>query len=380
MVLPTESPTGFRLATNCGRRVAWIVLAAAIAFAIDGPAPAQAISWRQAQRQPAPWFATDESRGVVASVIAYQLPCGGWDKNLDLAAPLAGAARAALADRVDEGTIDNGATVTPLRFLARAVKATGNQDAKQAFLRGLDYLLEAQYDNGGWPMYYPLRPRGYYSHIHFNDNSITNVLRLLDDVAQGRGDFDFVDERRRALATAAIERGVDCILRCQVIVDGKPTVWCAQHDEHTLAPAKARSYELPSLSGQESVGIVQFLMRTDPPTPPIAAAVEGAVDWFERVKIPGQRVEWTRDEEGVDRIVVDDPAAGPLWARFYEIGTNRPMFVGRDGVVHRRLAEIERERRVNYAYIGSWPRELVERDYPAWVARRGKAGGDDSRR
>ena len=380
MVLPTEAPTALRLATNCGRRAVRIVLAAAIAFAIDTPAPAQAISWRQAQRQPASWFATDEGRGVVASVIAYQLPCGGWDKNLDLAAPLTGAARAALADRVDEGTIDNGATVTPLRFLARAVKATGDQDAKQAILRGLDYLLEAQYDNGGWPMYYPLRPRGYYSHIHFNDNSITNVLRLLDDVAHGRGDFDFVDERRRALATAAIERGVDCILRCQVIVDGKPTVWCAQHDEHTLAPAKARSYELPSLSGQESVGIVQFLMRTEPPTPRIAAAVEGAVDWFGRVKIPGQRVEWTRDEEGVDRIVVDDPAAGPLWARFYEIGTNRPMFVGRDGVVHRRLAEIERERRVNYAYVGSWPRELLERDYPAWVARRGKAEGDDSRR
>ena len=39
--------------------------------------------------------------------------------------------------------------------------------------------------------------------------------------------------------------------------------------------------------------------------------------------------------------MVADPSAGPLWARFYEIGTNRPMFVGRDGIVHDHLADIE---------------------------------------
>ena len=44
------------------------------------------------------------------------------------------------------------------------------------------------------------------------------------------------------------------------MVNGRRTVWCAQHDETTLRPAGARTYEHASLSGYESVGIVRFLM------------------------------------------------------------------------------------------------------------------------
>lgn len=353
------------------RCIAWALVATALA----GPlaAPVAAVTWRQAARQRPGWFQSDEGRRVVANVIAYQLPCGGWDKNIDMAARLDDAARAALAERTDEGTIDNGATVEQLRFLARAIAAAGDADkapaAAASFQRGIDYLLEAQYDNGGWPMYYPLRPRGYYSHIHFNDDGMANVLNLLADIAEGRPGFDFVDAAGRQRAAAALARGIECILKCQVVVDGQRTAWCAQHDEHTLAPAKARTYELPSLSGQESVAVVRVLMRIQEPTPEIIAAVNDAVAWLERVKITGQRIEWVRNEDGVDRIVVDDPQASPLWARFYEIGTNRPMFVGRDGVVRDRLADIERERRVHYAYLGAWPAELLAEDYPAWRQR-----------
>jgi PelA/Pel-15E family pectate lyase len=98
-------------------------------------------------------------------------------------------------------------------------------------------------------------------------------------------------------------------------------------------------------------------------------AIEGAVDWFQGAKIEGLRVEWIRDEGARrprDRVAVPDPSAEPLWARFYEIGTNRPMFVGRDGVVHEHLDDIERERRVGYAWLGDWPEDLLEKHYPRW--------------
>ena len=36
---------------------------------------------------------------------------------------------------------------------------------------------------------------------------------------------------------------MECILNTQVKQNGKLTVWCAQHDEHTLAPAKAHEEE-----------------------------------------------------------------------------------------------------------------------------------------
>jgi PelA/Pel-15E family pectate lyase len=121
-------------------------------------------------------------------------------------------------------------------------------------------------------------------------------------------------------------------------------------------------------------------MKIDEPSPEIRRAIESAIDWFERVKIEGQAVRWERDGGGngasrrpIDRVVVSDASAGPLWARFYEIGTNRPMFVGRDGIVHDHLADIERERRLGYSWLGDWPRNLLEEQYPAW---RKKWGGE----
>ena len=104
--------------------------------------------------------------------------------------------RKQLARRREEATIDNRATYSQLRFLARAYSATQDQRLRDAFAKGLDYLLAAQYENGGWPIFYPIR-KGYYTHIHFNDNSVSGVLEFLRDVTDGKTPFDFVDSVRR---------------------------------------------------------------------------------------------------------------------------------------------------------------------------------------
>jgi PelA/Pel-15E family pectate lyase len=136
----------------------------------------------------------------------------------------------------------------------------------------------------------------------------------------------------------------------------------------TFEPAAARTYELVSLSGQESVGLVRVLMSVDHPSPEIIDAVRGAVTWLESVKIEGIRVVRVQIPQGSDRAVEADADAPPIWARFYEIGTNRPMFVGRDGVIHDKYSQIERERRRGYAYYGYWPQKLLRKEYPAWAA------------
>lgn len=355
--------TGFK-----HRLIAVLSTSAALAAANH----AHAIRWERAQRQSPGWFSSEEGKQVVDNVLAIQLPCGGWDKNLertmDMAAPFSEAFRRRLTRRPDQATIDNGATYTQLRFLARAYAATHDKRVRDAFDRGLDYLLAAQYDNGGWPMYSPLR-NGYYSHIHFNDNSVAGVLELLDDVADGKPPFDFVDAPRRERAAAAVAKGIDCILKCQVVIEGRRTAWCAQHDEKTLRPAPARSFEPVSLSGNESVDLVRLLMRVDNPSPEIISAVRNAVAWFEAVKIAGIRVVPIQTEAGRDLAVQHDPTAPPIWARFYEIGTNRPIFPGRDGIAHDHYANIERERRLGYAYYGYWPARLLESEFPAWAAK-----------
>jgi PelA/Pel-15E family pectate lyase len=325
---------------------------------------AGAVRWNDALRQPAEWYAGPEAQGVAAQVLLWQHASGGWPKNTDMSLAPTEAQRAARS--FAEPTIDNGGTTTPLRFLATVISARPDPALAAAFLRGFDYLLVSQYGNGGWPQFYPLKP-GYYSHITYNDNAMVNVLTLLRETAQGRAPFAFVDEARRTRAAAAVERGIACILRTQVKQDGKLTAWCAQHDENTFAPAWARNFEPPSLSGMESSGIVKFLMATSPVTPEIIAAVEGAVAWLESVRVHGLRVENSTGADGKrERLAVADPAAPPLWARFYELGTNRPIYLGRDKVVRYDHNEIERERRVGYAYLSDWPANLLAKDYPRW--------------
>jgi PelA/Pel-15E family pectate lyase len=324
-----------------------------------------AVSWRDVLKQPAAWYATAEARAVAAAVLLYQSPEGGWTKNTDMTEPPP-ADYLALQPSARAPTIDNGATTTQLCYLALVYTATGEASLRAAFERGFDYLLAAQYENGGWPQFFPLK-KGYYSHITYNDNAMVNVLTLLREAAQGKEPFAFVDGERRSRASAAVQRGIACILRTQVKQDGRLTAWCAQHDEHTFAPAWARNFEPPSLSGMESAGIVKFLLGEENPSPEIIAAIEAAVAWFETVKISGLRVDSSPGTDGKrDRIAVSDPAAPPLWARFYELGTNRPIFLGRDKVVHYDHNEVERERRAGYGYLGTWPAQLLTRDYPRW--------------
>jgi PelA/Pel-15E family pectate lyase len=315
------------------------------------------------------WYASAEARSAADTVLRYQSTHGAWPKNTDLLAPATPEALAAVEKDGKANTIDNGATTTPIRFLSRLAGATGEPRYRDAVLRGVDYLLTSQYPNGGFPQFFPLR-RGYYSHITYNDGAMVNALELLRDVAEARAPFGFIDAARRTRAAAAVARGLDCILRTQVRHEGRLTAWCAQHDEHTLAPAWARAYEPPSLSGGESVGIVRFLMAIESPTPEIIAAIEGAVAWFRAVPITGQRLDEVRRSDGRrERILTPDPAAPPLWARFYEPGTHRPLYLDRDSQPNYDFMKVGYERRSGYNYHTTAPATLLERDYPAWRAR-----------
>jgi PelA/Pel-15E family pectate lyase len=315
-------------------------------------------------RQSGQWFQSEEGRRIADNVLTWQSPHGAWPKNRDTASqPYRGD-----KDKLN-GTFDNGATTGELRFLASAFCAIKEPRYGQAFLKGLDHILEAQYSNGGWPQFYPPGP-DYPRHITFNDGAMIRLMTFLREVVQGEPPCDLVDHNRRDKAQAAIARGIDCILKTQIRQNGKLAVWCAQHDEASLTPTWARAYEPPSLSGSESVGVVRFLMSVEHPTPEIIAAVEGAVEWFKSVAIYGLRLETFTDAQGRDdRRIVTDPDAGPLWARFHELGTNRPIFLDRDSVVRYSLAEIGQERRGGYAWYGSWADELLAKDYPEWRSK-----------
>lgn len=344
------------------------------AFAISAAqAERLQIKWKNALRQKPDWYGGPDARRIADNLLRWQLPSGGWPKNIDMAVVLSQGEAAQIGKRAGEAdaTIDNGATWTQLTYLARVFNASQEARYRDSFFKGLDYLFAAQYANGGWPQFYPLI-KGYYTHITYNDDAMIGVLSLLRDIAQKKPSYGFVDEARRATAERAVAMGIECILKTQVVVDGKRTAWCAQHDETTLQPAPARTYEKISLSGMESVGIIQFLIAIEQPDARIIEAVSAAAEWLAQVKLTGIKVVPRPDPStprGFDRIVLKDANASPLWARFYEIGTNRPIFCGRDGVIKANLADIEYERRTGYGWYTDRPAALLAKEYPAWRAK-----------
>jgi pectate lyase len=313
-------------------------------------------SWKDYSGRPEAWFRGEEGRRITANILSNQSAEGCWPKNLDTGKEAHEGDRSRIA-----GTFDNGATFGELRFLARAFRATGEAGLREAFLKGLDPTLAAQYPNGGFPQRFPPSRNGYDRHITFNDDTMVNILQFLRDVASS-DDFGFVDAGRREKARQAFDRGIEYILACQVRVGGERTVWCAQHDASTLEPRGARSYELPSLSGAESAGILLLLMSLERPSPRVVHAIEAGVRWFVAARIAGIR-EIRRDG---NKVIVHDPGAPPLWARFYEIESRRPFFCGRDGVKKYDIAEIEAERRNGYAWYGTWG-ESVARRHARWI-------------
>ncbi len=339
------------------------VVAMLVAATIVLPSPASAARIDASKKTDA-WFRSPEGRRIVDNILSWQSVHGTWPKNLDTSAePYRG-------DRREiRGTFDNSATTNELRLLAAAFRATGDTRCRDAFLEGFDAILEAQYPTGGWPQSFP-PVSGYDRHITFNDGAMQRILELLREVATSP-DYAFLEKERRRAAQGAFERGIRCILKCQIVVDGTLTVWCAQHDAVDYRPRAARSYELESLSGGESTSILRLLMSLDNPSPAVIQAIDAGARWFESAKLTGIR--YVKIDG--DRRIVKDADAPPLWARFYDIDTNRPFFCGRDGVKKDDVSEIESERRNGYSWYGSYGAQVAT-DYARWKE---KWSGEESR-
>lgn len=342
-------------------------------FSLLAELQTETLQWGPALlKKPSVWFASVQAREAADAVLTYQSEHGAWPKNWNLLEPATDAVLEQLEAKGHCNTIDNGATILPMRFLAKVYEATTTPRDAEAFERGLGYLLKSQYENGGFPQFFPLRGDRYYSQITYNDNAMIRVLELLKSVAEREAPYDFVDEVLRVSVEEALNRGIDCILNTQIWQDGQLTAWCAQHDRETLEPAWARAYEPPSLSGFESVGIVRFLMSLEEPSPQVKEAVRGAVEWLRTVAIHGKRLEKIRQPDGrLERVLISDPEAPLLWARFYELETHRPIFLDRDSVVRYDYAEIGYERRSGYSFFGTWAQNLLEKEYPRWASVHG---------
>jgi PelA/Pel-15E family pectate lyase len=306
------------------------------------------------------WFKTDSARLMADNILSFQAPNGGWSKHVDFTAGPRQPGQSYFSETNKWSwisTIDNSSTTEQLHFLAMAEAAKHDDRYVAAFNRGVKYLLAAQMPNGCYPQVWPLEG-SYHDAATFNDDATTNTVSLLSEVAAGK--YPYVESRSAERAKAAVDQAIDCFLNTQTLVNGKLTVWGQQHDPISLEPTSARSYELTSLTAQESANIMRFLMKIKSPSARVVTSVHAAADWLKAHQLSG----FTYTFDGGRK---DAPGAGPVWARMYEIGPNKPIFSDRNGIKLYDWNQLK-DRRQGYGWYTYAP-VLALRQYENWARK-----------
>ena len=322
-----------------------------------------------------PKFRATEIENIADNILLYQKANGGWPKNYDMQAVLTAEQKDSLIKAKNEAhtTFDNGSTYAQVAYLAKAYTLLKKDTYKKSVEKGLNFFMDAQYGNGGWPQFYPIETNNYSRYITFNDDAYIGILQVLKDIVDEKPEYAFIESKQKQKLNRSYNKGLDCILKTQINDAGKPTAWCQQYNEITLEPAWARKFEPPSICNRESVEVVLLLMSIINPSDGVKKAVQNAVDWFEASKISDTRVLTVDAPEMVtpftvskhDKIVINSPGAPPIWTRYYELKTHRPLFCNRDSKVVYSLAEVDRERRDGYGWYTYEPQKVLKA-YADW--------------
>ncbi|ESQ78311.1 pectate lyase [Asticcacaulis sp. YBE204] len=330
--------------------------------------------------KPAEWYGSAEAKAVADNIVSFQTPAGGWGKNQPHNGPVRLKGQHYVANNMPPnqkpddfdaphlpgwgyvGTIDNDATITETRFLLKVFAATKVEAYRASALRGLQYLLNAQFPNGGWPQVWPLTG-GYHDGMTLNDNAMSSVMQLMGDAGRGEGDFAAVPAELRTKTAAAETRAIQVLLDAQVIIDGKRTLWAQQYDPLTLTPTSARNYEPPALSSSESASVLTYLMKLNAPSKAIVAAVHAGAAMLEKLKIEG--MVFSKTPDGQDRLLTPKDGAGPLWSRYYDMKTLKPIFGNRSKTLHDTINDVEPERRRGYSWFNNSAASALSK-YAKW--------------
>jgi PelA/Pel-15E family pectate lyase len=341
------------------------------------------------------WYGGAEARHIADVIVSFQTPGGGWSKNMSMDGELRLRGQPYAADNVSKflgvddfdrprdphwnyvSTLDNDATNTELRFLVLVSGQTPGAAGdvyRASFLKGIRYLLAAQFPNGGWPQVWPLEG-GYHDAITFNDNAVSETATTLTNVSEGKGDYAFVPAALRKQAGESAARALKCILATQIVIDGKKTVWAQQHDALTLVPVAGRNFEPAALSASESGDLLEYLMSLPHPSKELIASINAAAVWLKGAAIYGFEYAGGRGTEG-GRQLRPKEGAGPLWARYYSMTTGKPVFGDRDKTIHDGVNELSLERRNGYAWYSGGEKKVLD-EYAVWSKAHGVGGAGE---
>lgn len=320
-------------------------------------------------------FDRTEIEAIADNLIAWQNYDGGWPRNIDWLAKLnVDSVKRTLKKEDRRSSLDNTNVFPQIEYLNEVFSLTKKEDYKEVAEKGLRYILFVQQmHSGGW------RDCDVDA-ISFNDEIMTGIMSLFL-VIKEKKDFLWIDEDLYTAICKSYDKALDVTLRCQIKIDGKKTAWSQHHSHKTLKPIQARSFELPSIAAKESCDILLFLMSIEKPDDKIITAVNAGMDWLNKSEIKGLRLErvplpkntFIHQQYPYDIVVVEDPNAKPLWARFYDYKTNEAFLCNRTGEKVDSLSEVDPELRTDYGCYGYWP-EKVYKINAVWKKRQDVRG------
>ena len=226
---------------------------------------------------------------------------------------------ASLGSLKGASSIENGATTAELKYLAKYITENKPEDSKyqDAFIKGIEFLLSTQLDNGGWTMQ-PNGGSGFNGNIEVGNSAMTEVLTLLSDIAV-LNNQNYVFARKAMNVDAiksAVEKGNDFIVASQISNNNKKAGWASQYDKAGKV-TMGRTYERASVSSYTTKAVVDYLMTIHNPSQAVKDAVESAYNWLKDVKIADKEQEVVKDtsmNNGFDVYFVD---GNGTWASNY---------------------------------------------------------------
>lgn len=219
-------------------------------------------------------------------------------------------------------TFDDNTTQGALQFLIDMDEVMDDPWLTEAVELGLAYVLEAQYDNGAWPQSYP--PRGRYADYYtFNDRVINDCIKVMIQAHRTYGKSDYLESTKH---------GGDFIILSQL--PSPQSGWAQQYSQN-MKPAWARSFEPPGVCSAVTCSNIYTLLDLYLYTKDkkYLEPVPKAIAWLKSSKIGDN-----------------------LWARLYEVGTNRPIYGDREdgGKIHYDYEKITDREQRSYAWQGNW--------------------------
>ncbi len=274
-----------------------------------------------------------ESAACVARCIMQgQLPCGGWNYMFDLE-PEDSVKHwydtvGRQAWRLEEfqhyygnATFDDEVTKHCSEFLLRIYLEKHDEAYLPSLQKAIDFVLQSQYDNGGWPQRYPLM----YDHPFKGKADYSSFVTLNDNVMEEN--IDFLMQCYTSLGTEKLKEPITKAMnRLRDLQQPEPYAgWADQYTPDDLKPAHARSYEPRAVNTATTAGMVYKMIDFYKLTgdKKYLEGIPKAIAFIESMKLPDElasRVRRTPLQEG--EILVP---------RFIDPDNGKPLYIHRKG-------------------------------------------------